>query len=68
MAWTCDVYERGEDTYEKAIHKNAGKMTKKKIQNQMDIPNKGYRNERGKLERNTRKQEVGEQKWLEISL
>ena len=29
---------------------------------------KGYRNERGKLGRNTRKQEVGEQRWLEIFL
>ena len=45
-----------------------GKTTKRKTQNQMDRPNyKGYRNERGKLGRNTRKQEVGEYRWLKIS-
>ena len=36
-------------------------MNKRKTQKQMTIPNyKGYRNERGKMERNTRKQEMGE--------
>ena len=47
--------------HNKMTHKNGGKMT----QNQMD---RGYRNERGKLGKNTRKQEVGKQRWLEISL
>ena len=44
-------------------------MTKRKTQNQMDKPNqKGYRNEKGKLGRNTREQEVGEERQLEIAL
>ena len=36
-------------------------MSMRKIQNHVDRPNKkGYRNEKGKLGRNTRKQELGE--------
>ena len=54
----------------KMLHKkNGGKMTKRKTKNQVDRPNlKKYRNERRKLRKNTRNQEVGEQRLLEISL
>ena len=54
VVWTCDANERREDIYENATHKNGGKRTKMKTQNQMDRANqKIYRNESGKLERIT---------------
>ena len=69
MVWACDADERREDMYKNATRKNGGNTTKRKTKNQIDKPNQeGYRNERGKLERNTRKQKEGEQRCLEISL
>ena len=57
MVWSCDADKRRKDTSENATHKNGGKITKKNIQNQMYRLNlKGYRNEREKLGRNSRKQ------------
>ena len=50
--------DKREHTQGNATHKNGAITTKRKIQNQMDKPNsKGYRNEKGKLGRETRKQE-----------
>ena len=33
--WTCDADERREDTQENATHKNGGKTTKRRTQNQI---------------------------------
>ena len=53
MVWICDSDDRRENTWGKATHKNGGKTTKGKIQNQMHRPNyKAYRNERENLEEN----------------
>ena len=66
MVWTFDADER-----EKRIPK---KMLHTKIQGKDEeegpdrLNQKRYRNEKGKLGRNSREQEVGEQRQLEISL
>ena len=58
----------GEKIPKKMLHTKR-KKTKRETQNQIDRPNqKGCRNERGKSGRSTRKQEVGKQRRLEISL
>ena len=52
---------RGEKVPKKMQHKNGEKTTKRKTQNQTNRTSyKGYRNEREKLGRITRKQEIAE--------
>ena len=54
MMWTCDADGRREDTKENATHKMEEKQPEPKRMHQIY---KEYKNERGKLERNTRKHE-----------
>ena len=54
MVWACDAGGTRENTYENATHKNGGKMTKRKTQNQI----RNYIEMRG-----ANSQEIKENKW-----